>query len=249
MEQEVLDLQEEANLCDMNKNTLFFDLDHTLWDFERNSGEALRETLHSLDLIGRNGITEENFITRYHVINDVMWDQYRRGVIGKDDLRTRRFEDALALFSIRENGLAERFAQTYLSICPRKQHLFPYTEEVLKVLSQKYVLHLITNGFSEVQTIKMQNPGLKPFFSQMITSEAAEAKKPSPQIFDFAIEKTGATKENSIMIGDDIENDVMASLNAGFSHAVWFNPEGKKTDKKDQRITEIREIKELLNIF
>ncbi|MDD4819555.1 MAG: YjjG family noncanonical pyrimidine nucleotidase [Flavobacteriales bacterium] len=233
----------------MKEKTLFFDLDHTLWDFERNSAEALEETLIALNLIGRNGITAQNFISRYHVINDKMWDEYRRGVIEKEALRTRRFEDALALFSIRENGLAERFAQTYLDLCPRKKNLFPHTEEVLKKLSEKCTMHLITNGFSEVQTIKMENKGLKPYFHQMITSEEAGAKKPSAEIFDYAVNKTGAEKKNSVMIGDDIENDVMAAINAGFDSAVWFNPTQKKTDFCDSRITEIHELTELLNIF
>lgn len=126
-------MAQDKNINDSGISTLFFDLDHTLWDFELNSSLALEETLENLSLVGRNGLTAENFIKRYHVINDRMWDQYRRGKIEKSALRSRRFDEALALFSIRENGLAERFADMYLSLCPVKKNLFPGAQTFLKI--------------------------------------------------------------------------------------------------------------------
>ena len=156
-------------------SVVFFDLDHTLWDFERNSAEALSQTLHLLGLVDRNGLTEQEFIARYHVINDRMWDEYRRGLIAKSELRTRRFDRALALFSIREDGLAERFARTYLDLCPRKRHLLPGARQTLELVSARYPVWLLTNGFSEVQTIKVDNPDIKPYIRGMVTSAQAEA--------------------------------------------------------------------------
>ena len=229
---------------------LFFDLDHTLWDFERNSGEALAETLHNLGLVGRNGLTEEAFISRYHVINDRMWDEYRRGVIEKSQLRTRRFADALALFSIRDNGLAERFAQMYLDICPRKKNLFPGAQQVLEELSARYPVWLLTNGFSEGQAIKINNPAINPYISGMVTSEEAGAKKPSRAIFDYAVCKAGVEAARCAMIGDDMDNDVLAALDAGFPRAVWFNPNGKKHAVSGRgNVSEIQSLTELTDIF
>ena len=231
-------------------SVLFFDLDHTLWDFERNSGEALAETLHNLSLVGRNGLTEEAFISRYHVINDHMWDQYRRGAIVKSDLRTRRFGEALALFSIRDKGLAERFADTYLSICPHKKNLFPGAQQVLAELSSRYPIWLLTNGFSEVQTVKIDNPAINPYISGMVTSEEAGAKKPSRAIFDYAVCKAGTEASRCAMIGDDMDNDVLAALDAGFSRGVWFNPAGKEhTAEQREGVTEIHSLTELTDIF
>ena len=209
-------------------SVVFFDLDHTLWDFERNSGEALSQALRALSLVGRNGLTEQAFISRYHVINDRMWDEYRRGVIAKSELRTRRFERALALFSIRDNGLAERLAETYLDLCPRKRNLFPGVEQVLKTLSARYPVWLLTNGFSEVQAVKVDNPAIKPYISGMVTSEQAGAKKPAREIFDYAAAQAGTEPVRCAMVGDDLQNDVLAALDAGFCRAVWFNPGGKE---------------------
>ncbi len=239
-----------ANPASKEISVLFFDLDHTLWDFERNSGEALAETLHNLGLVGRNGLTEEAFISRYHVINDRMWDEYRRGVIVKSDLRTRRFGEVLALFSIRDNGLAERFADMYLSICPYKKNLFPGAEQVLAELSSRYPIWLLTNGFSEVQAIKINNPAINPYISGMVTSEEAGAKKPSRAIFDYAVRKAGAEVSRCAMIGDDLDNDVLAALGAGFSWGVWFNPAGKgRAAAQHGKVSEIHSLTELTDIF
>ena len=229
--------------------TIFWDLDHTLWDFERNSGEALQETLYGLDLVGRNGLEIDDFIARYHVINDRMWDEYRRGLIVKEDLRARRFDEALGLYGIKEDGLGERFATMYLDICPLKKNLFPGATHVLEELSKKYPQYIITNGFSEVQAIKMDNDGLKPYICRTITSEEAGARKPSPIIFEYALKTVGGDAASSMMIGDDLDNDVIAALNAGFARGIWFNPTGKKRDITDDRIIEIHSLIEILDII
>lgn len=242
-------MAQDKNINDSGISTLFFDLDHTLWDFELNSSLALEETLENLSLVGRNGLTAENFIKRYHVINDRMWDQYRRGKIEKSALRSRRFDEALALFSIRENGLAERFADMYLSLCPVKKNLIPSAQDVLENLSARYPVWLLTNGFSEVQAVKIENPGIKPYISGMVTSEEAGAKKPSREIFDYAVKRAGAEASSSAMIGDDLENDVHAALAAGFARAVWFNPSGSQGDVSDSRISVVKSLEELAGIF
>lgn len=216
-------------------SVVFFDLDHTLWDFERNSAEALSQTLHLLGLVGRNGLTEQEFIARYHVINDRMWDEYRRGLIAKSELRTRRFDRALALFSIREDGLAERFARTYLDLCPRKQHLLPGARQTLEQVSARYPVWLLTNGFSEVQTIKVDNPDIKPYIRGMVTSEQAEAKKPSPEIFLYAARQAGVPPSRCAMIGDDLQNDVLAAVQAGFCRGVWFSPKREELPQEADR--------------
>lgn len=231
-------------------SALFFDLDHTLWDFERNSAEALEETLRALELVGRNGLTVETFIARYHVINDRMWDEYRRGVISKGDLRTRRFDQALALFSIREEGLADRFADRYLSVCPRKRHLFPGVRQTLQALSRRWPVWLLTNGFSEVQAVKVDNPDIKPYLSGVVTSEAAEAKKPSPRIFRYAAEQAGVPPARCAMVGDDLQNDVLAALDAGFACGVWFDPAGKGRDVElPRRVFRVEALERIPALF
>lgn len=228
---------------------VFFDLDHTLWDFERNSTEMLGEVLDELGLIGRNGLSKDLFIAKYHSINDRMWDLYRRGEIDKQTLRNKRFEDTLELFSIREDGLGKRFADMYLDGSPKKKHLFDGALEILESLSQKYPIYLLTNGFSEVQDIKIRNTGIDRYITRMITSEEAGAKKPAREMFDYAIRQTGADPLQSIMIGDDLENDVMGALNADFAEGVFFNPKNSPIDITDPRIHHIQSLRQIPQII
>ena len=208
---------------------IFFDLDHTLWDFERNSSESLREMYLKYDLLGLGIENAEHFEKVYKKINYSYWEAYRKEEINKDQLRVGRFRDTFTFFDIDNNALADRLGDDYLSITPYKKHLFPDTIEILDKLKEKYRLHIITNGFEEVQYIKMKSSGLTPYFENIITSEQAKVKKPNPIIFEYALKTCKASVEDSLMIGDNPEVDCKGAYDIGMD-SVYFNPNKEKTD-------------------
>lgn len=225
---------------------IFFDLDRTLWDFETNSHETILElaSKYKLSEIGIDSIDE--FISGYLHINERMWDEYRKGIIDKHQLRYDRFHEALGRYKINDRTLSENIANDYISFSPLKKNLFPYTIEVLQYLKNKYSLHIITNGFEEVQHIKIKNCGIEHFFDQVITSERSGFKKPDVRIFEFSLNLVNTTSANSLMIGDCLDADIMGARNAGL-HQVYFNPCG---DKHQQDVMyEIKSLKELLTIL
>ncbi|MCK4750605.1 MAG: YjjG family noncanonical pyrimidine nucleotidase, partial [Bacteroidales bacterium] len=181
---------------------IFFDLDRTLWDFDRNSGEALTELFfrHNLDTSIKD---PEDFINVYHEVNLELWDLYRKGEMTKDILRVKRFKMSFEHFGIRDDALAANFGDEYLEISPTKTILVPHTMEILNYLSGRYELHIITNGFLVTQQIKLKNCGLEKFFSSLTTSEVIGHNKPRPEIFHQALSSVHARKTESIMIGDD----------------------------------------------
>jgi len=225
---------------------LFFDLDHTLWDFEKNSAEALFEVYVSYKLKERGVEDFKRFHLRYIHHNEFYWSKYRLGLVDKSTLRVERFHQTLKEFGLNSRNLAKGMEEDYLSISPYKQNLFPGAMEVLSHLGKNHRMHIITNGFNEVQFIKLRQSGLEPFFEEVITSEQVGARKPSPHIFEVAIKRANAKLEESCMIGDNLEADIQGAINVGMDH-VFFNPIGQK---REIEVThEIRELKELLKIF
>jgi putative hydrolase of the HAD superfamily len=203
--------------------TVFIDLDHTLWDFEKNSHETISELFQQYEL-NRYGITNaENFIEVYRQVNTRMWDLYHRNKISKEFLRSGRFKLALSDFNIENESLTESLAADYLKICPQKKHLFPNTIKTLDYLQAKYQLHIITNGFVEVQHHKIRNSGIGSYFKHIHISEEIGFKKPEPEIFNYAVGLSGSAHEHCIMIGDNPETDIMGAINAGIDH-ILFNP-------------------------
>lgn len=201
---------------------LFFDLDRTLWDFEQNAEDTLLDIFRQEKLKEKGIPSFDLFLQTYHQINHHLWEEYKTNDITKDYLKTERFYRTLKHYNIVDYALAERMGADYLTISPTKKKLFPYSLEILDYLKGKYALHIITNGFSEVQYDKLANAGLQPYFGQVITSEAAGRKKPDSGIFDFALEKAHARREESLMIGDDPETDIKGARNAGLDQ-VYVN--------------------------
>ncbi|HEX4373925.1 MAG TPA: YjjG family noncanonical pyrimidine nucleotidase, partial [Puia sp.] len=203
---------------------LFFDLDHTIWDFEANSKQTLLQLYQDLNL-EKKGIDDfEKFHKNYLVHNDKLWERYRNGFIKVDELRWKRMWLTLLDFKNGDEVLAREMGNIFLELLPTRKILFPYTIEILNYLTEKkYQLHLITNGFEKTQHSKLKNSGLDKFFKEVITSESSNSLKPHKEIFDFALSKTGAKKEESIMIGDSLEADVYGALNFGMD-AIYFNP-------------------------
>ena len=202
---------------------LFSDLDHTLWDFATNAGETLGEIFEVFELQARGIETAATFIERHTVINDQMWADNRANRIGKEALRSGRFEKTLSSFAIEAPDVAEAIGTFYIEHSPRKTNLFPHTLQTLEYLVSSYELHLITNGFEEVQHVKITESKLAPYFDKMITSERAGVKKPDKGIFLHAMKQTGAKRKESLMIGDNLEADIAGARRIGMDQ-VYFNP-------------------------
>ena len=208
---------------------IFFDLDDTLWDFKRNSSEALHELYRHFNLkdVGIN--SAEYFIQIYQDRNIMMWEQYRLGAIDKETLRNKRFELTFWDMGIDASLVPSEMPEYYLSVLASKHYLYPFAIEILEYLKDKYYLHIITNGFSEVQHIKLSSSKIEKFFRQLIISDEVGVKKPDIKIFQHALEKAGAEASESIMIGDGLDVDIAGARNAGIDQ-VFFNPENLEHD-------------------
>jgi putative hydrolase of the HAD superfamily len=195
---------------------LFFDLDHTLWDFEANSKATLLHLYQELELEKR-GVTDfDRFHQNYLVHNEKLWDRYRNGYIKQEELRVKRMRLTLLDFKIVDEALEQAMSVQFLELLPTRTILFPHTIESLQYLQEKgYKMHLITNGFEKTQHSKLQYSGLTPYFGEVITSEASGSLKPKPEIFEYAFQKTDADRNSSLMIGDTMEVDLLGAKNVG----------------------------------
>lgn len=230
----------------MNKyKHIYFDLDRTIWDFEKNARETFHDIYTKYNLSSMCN-TFDNFLHIYEKHNEVLWNDYRDGKITKSDLSYKRFLLTLEEFGVNDIELAKNIAQDYINISPTKKELFPYAHETLEYLHQKYNLYIITNGFNEVQFTKLKNSNLDKYFTKVFTSEDAGAQKPNPIIFQHALQNVNACKEESIMIGDDLKVDVLGAKNFGLDQ-VYFNPEN--IDHSEDITHEINSLKELQEIF
>ena len=220
---------------------IFFDLDHTLWDFEKNSAKAyalcFKENKIDLHL--------QSFLSTYVPINLDYWKLYREEKVSKEDLKTGRLKDSFqALNYSISNNLIDKIADEYLAHLPKFDTLFDGTIEILTYLKAKYSLHIITNGFGEIQNDKIDKSGIKSFFTELITSDEVGLKKPNPKVFEYALSKANAKTQESIMIGDSMEADIQGAINVGMK-AIHFNPD-KLLFKKHHKI-EINHLNEIKN--
>lgn len=201
---------------------LFFDLDRTLWDWDTNSVKALTELYNTFSLDKWIPSAVE-FNQIYNTINDRMWHDYQNGLIKKEELRSARFEATLAHFGLSSPELALKIGTAYLKVAPRQNTLMPRTIELLEYLKTKdYRMAIVTNGFAEVQTVKMDYSGLNAYFDRVITSESCGYLKPRPEIFHHALSSMHAKKSETLMIGDDWETDIMGARKAGIDQ-VFIN--------------------------
>ncbi len=225
---------------------IYLDLDHTLWDFERNAEETKREMFETLKLQERGIASYEAFREKYVDINQALWALYREDKIEKDDLNFRRFYDTLCLLGIDDRTLGQSMADGFIEGISSKTYLFPFAKEILEYLHLKYPLHIITNGFEEVQFSKLKNSGMDRYFTSVITSEEAGSKKPDPEIFHYALRKTGAVADDSIMIGDDLEVDIAGARVLGIDQ-IYVNHDRKKhSDPVTMEVFSLDKIMELL---
>lgn len=231
----------------MKYKHLFFDLDHTLWDFEANSRLTLAEMYQNMQLEKRGINDFDLFHKNYLAHNDKLWERYRKGFIKVDELRWKRFWLTLLDFKIGDEQLAREMAIHFLDLLPTRTLLFPQAIEVLDYLvEKKYELHLITNGFEKTQHSKLRHSGIDKYFVEVITSEGSNSLKPHKEIFDFAMEKARADPRHSIMIGDDPEVDIKGAMNAGIDQ-VFVNHVEKIIDFTPTY--EVKSLGELKEIF
>jgi putative hydrolase of the HAD superfamily len=225
---------------------IFFDLDHTIWDFDRNAQETLLELyeVYQLKTLGLHSAVE--FIERYTANNHRLWQQYHLGEITKEYLRQERFRKTFLELGIRPENVPHQFEDDYVRISPTKTNLFAGAEKVLSYLQKKYQLHIISNGFKETTLTKMHLSGLNPYFTQVIISEDVGVNKPNKLIFEHALAKASATKEESIMIGDSLEADIRGAQDFGLK-AIFFNP--LNAEKPNDVEWQIFHLEELLNHF
>ena len=208
----------------MSKYThLFFDLDHTLWDFDTNAKETLIDIYALFELEKKNVSPFEDFYKKYLHHNEILWGRYHKGFITADELKWRRMWRTLLEFKIGDEQLSKDISAQFLEILPTKAKLFPYTLEILDYLTAKqYKLHLITNGFEKTQWKKINLSGIGKYFTHVITSETSNSLKPKKEIFEYALEKAGSTLKESIMIGDNQDADIQGAINAGMD-SVFVN--------------------------
>ena len=226
---------------------LFFDLDHTLWDFETNSKETIQE-LYTTHRLADLGIVDfDRFYSTYSAHNHRLWDRYTKGFIKQEELRWKRVYLSLLDFKVANEPLAKEMSQAYLEILPNKKHLFPYTIEILEYLKQKdYKMHLITNGFESVQFKKIKNSGLQDYFIEVITSEASNSLKPQKEIFEYALKNTNASIDESIMIGDNESADIQGGINIGMDTIFVNHIQVVPTVPATYTITHLKELENIL---
>jgi putative hydrolase of the HAD superfamily len=225
---------------------IFFDLDRTLWDFDTNSNETLQ------DIIGKYGLIEKGipsfsaFKEVYSRFNTMLWSLYLSGDLIKEKLNFQRFNLTLEAFGINDSLLASNIADDYVKMSPLKTNLFPHAIETLRYLHGLYKLHIITNGFEEVQYKKLELSGMNKYFEHVITSEDAGAKKPDAVIFRYALGKTGARAKESLMIGDEIEIDLLGAKAVGLDQ-MFVNYPGKVHN--EAFTFEVRSLAEIIDIL
>lgn len=221
---------------------VFFDLDHTLWDFERNSSLTFEKILkdHKID------ISLKDFLEVYVPTNLAFWKLYREEKISKTELRYQRLKTVFdELGQYISDEVIHSLSNEYINHLSSYNHLFPDTNMVLEYLRPKYRLHIITNGFQEVQEKKLLNSGIHHYFEHIIDSEMAGVKKPNPIIFELALDKAKVHSSKSLMIGDNLEADIIGAKSVGF-HTLHFNTHGDPSHNHAPIINSLGEIKTFL---
>jgi len=226
---------------------LFFDLDHTLWDFESNSGITLQQ-LHTDYRLAERGIPDfELFRSTYEAHNEKFWERFRKGFVSRDDLRWKRMWHTLLDFKLADPKLARELSAVYLELLPHQGRLMPFAAELLDhCRAKEYRLHLITNGFETTQWQKMRTSGIDHYFSQVITSESSNSMKPLKAIFQYAVTAAGAAPEDSVMIGDALEADILGAQRFGMDQ-VYFNP--NRLAHNERPTYEVSCLSELKQLF
>ena len=220
---------------------IFFDLDHTLWDFEKNSGLAFNEIFIELNF----PFSLDVFLKLYNPINHAQWKLYRENKITQEDLRFNRLNMTFEKLNYSASiGLIDKISEQYITYLSTFPHLFEGAIDLLEVLKNRFRLHIITNGFDKVQQFKIENSGIESFFEFVFTAEKVGFKKPHPEIFIQSLKTVNTTAEASIMVGDSFEADILGALNQGMQ-AIHFNSHNEEVHTKCPIVYSLAELKAL----
>ena len=225
---------------------LFFDLDHTLWDFDRNSAECIAELFDTHRLADLGIASAEDFSQHFIAINRKLWADYDKNLIEHSYIRQHRFPMVFRSLGVDESDIKADLNAEYLRLLPRKPHLLESAREMLDHLRGRYTMHIITNGFAEIQAVKMDSAEIAHYFTHVVTSENANAKKPDPLVFQYAMNISGTTASESLMIGDNYEADILGAKSAGMD-TVFYNPQA--TLVNDNPTYDIRHWNDLIAIL
>lgn len=230
----------------MKYKHLFFDLDHTLWDFDANAQETLVEIYALFELAKKGVLPFEDFSKLYKIHNEILWDRFHKGFITGEELKWKRMWRTLLEFKIADEPLARQMSEKFLEILPTKKKLFPHTIEILDYLKERsYELHLITNGFEKTQWTKLHNSGLNIYFTHVVTSETSNSVKPQKEIFQYAMNKAGAELQESIMLGDNLEADIQGAINVGMDNIFVNHIHVSTTLKPTFTVNSLQELKRI----
>lgn len=220
---------------------LFFDLDHTIYDFDQNAALTFHAVFKDLELEGVS-----DFMTHFKPINNVYWERYANQEITNDYLRYGRLKDTFNALEVEvSDQQVYHIADYFIKNLTTHHHVFKGAHNVLDYLRTKYKLHIITNGPEKVQELKLRNSKLEHYFETVTNSENAGVKKPNPTIFHHALSLANTEAQKSIMIGDNLKADIQGALNVGM-HAIWFN---EFKQENHLQITEIHQLPELINLL
>ncbi|MEZ0487730.1 YjjG family noncanonical pyrimidine nucleotidase [Fibrella aquatica] len=225
---------------------LFFDLDHTLWDFDRNSSESIAEIYTTYRLAELGLSSPDAFAETFISVNRQLWRDYDQDLIGHEYIRQYRFPLVFKELGVDNTDCCADLNTEYLQLLPRKAHLTDSAKELLEHLHGRYRMHIITNGFAEIQAVKMASSEIAHFFEEVITTQSADAKKPNPLIFEYALKASGATVAESLMLGDNYEADILGAKAVGLD-TVFYNPKGQQVD--DPATYDIRHWRDLMTIL
>lgn len=231
----------------MKYRHLFFDLDHTLWDFDTNAKDCLEELYTHFELESLGVSSFESFYKIYLEHNETLWKRFEKGYISGEDLKWKRMWRTLLDFKIADEKLSIDMGAYYMNILPTRKKVFDYTDEILQYLKDKnYEIHLLTNGFEKSQRGKLHSSHLDGYFENIITSEISNSAKPRKEIFDYALKKVGGTAEQSLMLGDNLEADIGGAQNVGMD-CVFVNHKHKAcTVHPTFMIYHLKELEEIL---
>ncbi|XOV93040.1 MAG: YjjG family noncanonical pyrimidine nucleotidase [Bacteroidota bacterium] len=228
----------------MKYTHIFFDLDHTLWDYDYNARKVLMEIYDHFDLEKTTNTTSEGFLRLFFKVNAALWHRYNLGIIGRDEIRNDRFPSILRQCK-GDPTKGDLLSDYFLHHCPRQPKIIDGADQILAYLSEKYKIYIITNGFDDVQWIKLKASGLGIYVHDMYTSETIGHRKPSKEIFEYALSETKTTPELSVMVGDNPVTDIDGANNAGL-FSVLFDPTGQVKAKAGISISRFDELRQLL---
>lgn len=230
----------------MNYRCILFDLDHTLWDYETNSTETLKELYHEYNLQQAGIASFTDFSKAFVTINTALWVQYDLGQLHRDVIRFERFHKIMLHLGVDDYPLSLKLSDDYVNLSPRKSTLMPNAIDTLEYLYERYPMIIVTNGFEEIQSTKLASSGITGYFKSIVTSARAGFKKPAREIFEFALSESGFEKHEAVMIGDNLLTDIGGARNAQVD-TIFFNPTGiSHQEKVRYEISDLKELKEIL---